>query len=125
MNGRGTIWKSGLAVFWEHPIAGIGAGAFGGTVSARTAAHNTYLEVLVEHGIIGLLVFLAILLGLFARTRHFPPDERLLWRVILGSWMILAMTLSWENREITWLLWALCSSPVARCEERGRRFHAA
>jgi O-antigen ligase len=116
MNGRGTVWNNGLQLFWDNPVFGIGAGGFAGSVSGnlRMAAHNTYLEVLVEHGVIGLLVFLAIVFGLLWRTRRFPPEERLLWRVIIGSWMVLVMTLSWENREYTWLIWTLCSSYVAR-----------
>jgi O-antigen ligase len=116
LNGRGTVWKNGLQLFRENPVFGIGAGGFSGSVSGnlRIAAHNTYLEVLVEHGIVGLLVFLGIVFGLLWRTKKFPAEERMLWRVVIGAWMLLVMTLSWENREYTWLIWALCCSYVAR-----------
>ena len=115
MNGRGAIWINGMRLFWEHPVLGIGAGAFAGSASGRfsSAAHNTYLEVLVEHGIAGFSGFLLIVLGLAVRAARFPPDERLLWWVVLGSWMVLVFTLSWENREYTWLMWGLCASFVA------------
>ena len=121
MNGRGTVWNNGMELFWENPVFGIGAGSFSGTVGGgiRMAAHNTYLEILVEHGAIGLTVFLMILVGLILRIRRYPLDERLLWWVTLGCWMILVTTLSWENREITWLLWGLCISFVARVQQQG------
>ena len=116
MNGRGTVWNNGLDLFWQNPILGIGAGSFSGTVGGgiRMAAHNTYLEILVEHGAIGLTVFLTILAGLILKTKRYPLDERLLWWITLGCWMILVATLSWENREITWLIWGLCISFVDR-----------
>jgi len=115
MNGRGAIWNNAMNLFWENPVFGIGAGAFAGAVSGRfnTVAHNTYIGVLVEHGMVGLAIFLAIVIGLLVRTRRYPPDERLLWRVVIGSWMVLITSLSWENREFTWLIWGLCSSSVA------------
>lgn len=114
MNGRGAVWVNGLALYWENPLFGVGAGGFSGSVGGgnRIAAHNTYLEVLVEHGAVGLTLFLAIVFGLLFRARRFPVEERLLWWTVLGAWMVLILTLSWENREYTWLVWALCLSFV-------------
>jgi O-antigen ligase len=116
LNGRGAIWNHGMQLFWANPVFGIGAGAFAGAVtgSVRTAAHNSYLEVLVEHGAIGLVLFLSIIAGLLVRAQRYPLDQRILWWVMLGSWGILAFTLSWENREITWVVWALCASFVPK-----------
>lgn len=114
MNGRGAVWANGLALYWDNPMFGIGAGGFSGAVGggSRIAAHNTYLEVLVEHGAVGLALFLSIVFGLFFRARRFPVEERLLWWTVLAAWMVLILTLSWENREYTWLIWGLCLSFV-------------
>ncbi len=114
MNGRVDIWQRGLEVFQQNPIVGVGAGAFGATVAGRRgaelAAHNTFLGVLVEHGAVGLLFFLAVILSLVRRSWSSPPIECRLWIVMLLAWGVTLSTLSWENREITWLLWGLCSA---------------
>src|SRR3989475_5537597 len=60
--GRGAIWMAGLEVAEEHPIAGVGAGAYGAAVEPRLyvglGAHSVPLAILVENGIVGLLLLL-------------------------------------------------------------------
>ena len=52
--GRSEIWKGGFQTFLEHPIVGVGAGAFYSTGPGEEHfhAHNTYLSILVEFGIL-------------------------------------------------------------------------
>jgi O-antigen ligase len=76
--GREDVWKVGWRMVEAEPIRGIGAGNFPNTsvhyllepgVIARSdfivdtpkVAHNMYLEVLAETGVIGLALFLGIL----------------------------------------------------------------
>jgi O-antigen ligase len=111
LNGRFAVWRKGIELFQDKPLIGVGGGEFADTVGdLKLAAHNTYLEVLVEHGVVGLMLFGGIIVGLFARVERFPARERALWRSVLWAWAILIITLSWENREMTWLLWGLCLS---------------
>jgi O-antigen ligase len=114
MNGRGAIWTAGMEMFWQSPALGIGAGAFGSSVNVgtRVAAHNTYLEVLVEHGALGLLLFALISLTLLAVALTFAPEDRKMWLFLLSALAIMSATLSWENREMTWLIWGLCASYI-------------
>jgi O-antigen ligase len=77
-SGRTDIWTVGWRMVKAHPIDGVGAGNFQvssihyllqpGTirfsiyiVDQPKVAHNIYLQVLAELGIVGLLLFLAIL----------------------------------------------------------------
>jgi O-antigen ligase len=84
-SGRTTIWKVGWREVQHHALSGVGAGNFsvagvqyvfepglinhnaaGYTayfVDTPTVAHNTYLEVLAEEGIIGTAIFLAIIVS--------------------------------------------------------------
>jgi O-antigen ligase len=72
-DGRVTIWKRGIQIILEHPITGVGAACFGeaiGTLREELdltpkwqAAHNSYLEVASELGLIGLFVFLSLIFG--------------------------------------------------------------
>lgn len=113
LNGRVDIWERGLDAFLDNPLIGVGGGGFGSAVGARNrelAAHNVALGILVEHGLVGFTLFTAAFLALLFRVRTRTDLESQMWTVTLAGWMIAATTLSWENREITWLLWGLCSS---------------
>ncbi|MBL8177155.1 MAG: O-antigen ligase family protein [Bryobacterales bacterium] len=114
LNGRIDIWRKGYAAFLQHPIMGVGAGGFenaiGATRGTGMAAHNTVLGVAVEHGIVGLLFFLGVVVSLARRAGKGDSYERRTWIILLTAWAIAAMSLSWENREMTWLLWGLCAA---------------
>lgn len=82
-SGRWEIWQRLLGVWAEHPLVGIGYR----TVevlpgSGGQTAHNVYLSVLVETGIVGALLFVALLVVVaitgFRRSR---PEHRALFGV--------------------------------------------
>jgi hypothetical protein len=114
LNGRMDIWMKGYTAFLEHPIAGAGAGGFENAVGATRgngmAAHNALLGVVVEHGIVGLFLFVGGLAALARRAWRNESRERRMWLLLLTAWAVAAMSLSWENREMTWLLWGLCAA---------------
>lgn len=84
-SGRTTIWRVGWREVQHNPILGVGAGNFSaagaryffapGLISHNatgytayfldtpTVAHNTYLEVLAEEGIVGTALFLLIIVS--------------------------------------------------------------
>jgi O-antigen ligase len=67
VEGRFAAWQMGLRVFTEAPW-GIGPGAFEkGIVSyfEEYSAHNTFLRVLVENGLVGVLLLALGLAGFF------------------------------------------------------------
>ncbi|GEM_PF-5866047 len=65
--GRLAIWKSGLVLLLNNPVVGVGAGnsttAMGQKHGDRSwkTMHNSYLQIAVETGLIGLAIYLAIL----------------------------------------------------------------
>lgn len=65
---RLRILKGGLAMFADHPFLGVGIGNFVthsqdycNTIRPRVA-HNSYLEIATETGILGLVLFMSLLL---------------------------------------------------------------
>ncbi len=79
-SGRSDLWRVGWQVFTGHPIVGVGAGNFEvveshyvlrpGAISriqyltdVPHLVHNTYLQLLAETGVIGLVGFLAVIIG--------------------------------------------------------------
>jgi O-antigen ligase len=125
--GRTIIWKAGWEIFRAHPFVGIGANAFRVIVSREMAepirdgeadpappAHNTFLSVLVEQGVLGFAVFCGMLGALAVSLRGMPPFPQRLWIVSLAVWVVGVSSLTWEMRKPTWfffgLLMAQCGS---------------
>jgi len=144
LTGRTIIWKAGWEIFRSHPFFGIGANAFRlvvsrvltdpihlGEADPAPPAHNTFLSVLVEQGVLGFAVFCALLIALAVSLRGMPPFPQRLWIVSLAVWIVGVSSLTWEMRKPTWfffgLLMAQCGSiaqmkltapPVARGLQR-------
>jgi O-antigen ligase len=111
LNSRLYIWEIGLKVAARNPLLGVGAGAFRIGVERQLgspmAPHNVYLSILVEQGVIGLTLFLT-LLGVFMwKIFQIKGLERLFLFFLLGMWMLSAMSLNWEWRKQTWVLFTL------------------
>jgi O-antigen ligase len=133
LTGRTVIWKAGWEIFRGHPFLGIGANAFRPIVSRVLAepirldqsalppappAHNTFLSILVEQGVVGLTLFCALLGVLSLSVKVLPASTRKLWIVSMGVWMVGVSSLTWEMRKPTWfffgLLMAQCGSLAAK-----------
>jgi O-antigen ligase len=120
--GRTIIWKAGWDIFRVHPFLGIGANAFRLIVSRVLAepirmdqyilppappAHNTFLSVLVEQGVIGFALFCALLGTLVFSLRAMPRLSLKLWIVCLAVWVVGVSSLTWEMRKPTWFFFGL------------------
>jgi O-antigen ligase len=141
-DNRTRIWEAGLVLFTHQPWIGIGLGnykpyvGFFGQIDDPTIAHNTYIEVAVELGLPGILLFSAILLSSFrslASTRRLSPEPSgLLHRASLGiegglvAYMVAIVFISAEYQKFFWLLVFLSISLEALARaERARAPEAA
>jgi O-antigen ligase len=130
LNERTTVWKAGFDVFRDNPISGIGVNAFAPTIQrslgnprqlrhaaandvVELVAHNTFLSVLVEEGLVGFLLFMLILAGLWKGIFQLERAERNMWAVVLLAWTVGVMELTWEYRKPTWLLFGLLAAAVS------------
>ena len=125
LHSRKQIWKSGLRVLlFERPLIGVGAGAYPEAVRPRLGtpaiaghqyvAHNTYLSVLVESGLIGFGLFALTILVLAAFVWMMPSTERALCSVMLLVCGVGVTTLTWEHRKPVWFIAALITTIWAR-----------
>ncbi len=114
LGDRRLIWAAGLQLFRESPGVGIGLGAFSSAVDkylgSGVVAHNAYLTVLVETGLLGAVLLGVALVLMVAQLRRLDYPERRLWWIILLTWSVGAMSLSWAHRKPTWLLFALLAA---------------
>lgn len=107
LNGRVAIWKAGFKIIEDNPILGIGAGAFQSANTFNKVAHNIFISVTAELGLVGLIPYLGMIFSAFISIRKLKPRDRVFWSIIFFTWLLGALTLSWEYRKITWLMLSL------------------
>jgi O-antigen ligase len=117
---RRTIWKAALIVYEQHPVKGLGAGALpkavGPLLGRELVAHNTFLSILVEGGMIGLASFIALLVVLIFAAFGMGGAERSLWIVLLMTWAVGVNAATWEYLKPTWFMFGLLIAQAAHAE---------
>lgn len=108
LNERAGIWREAIIIFYEHPLVGVGSGAFRrAAVETGKSAHNFALTYLAETGIIGFSLFIIILaMAIYHATKQ-PKWHSRLWLIIIAIWIIGAATHNLEHRKQTWLFLSL------------------
>lgn len=109
LNGRTVIWKAGWDVFRAHPFLGVGPGGFAESLQHMPhpmSAHNTYLSVLVEEGVIGFGFFCAWIGILALSVKEMPPLLQKLWIVSLGVWVVGVSSCT-QVEKPTWFFFSL------------------
>jgi O-antigen ligase len=133
--GRTDLWTVGLRIVADQPVQGVGAGNFANAsihyllrpgrlvrsdliATTPKVAHNTYLTVVAELGLVGALLFAALIgiaLGcawravrLFARHRDGPMEMLArAWMIAMAGLLTADAFLSAEFSKQLWLLLAL------------------
>ncbi len=121
---RIAIWKGALAMIREHPMWGVGYGAFPYRIGSYTEdrqrgrdAHNSYLLIAAEMGIPTLLVFLLVLAvaGRYFGWLHTHAKDPFLKATSLGLlaglWGLLVANLfgsRMDDQAVSSYFWVLC-----------------
>jgi O-antigen ligase len=103
LNGRLGTWREGVALFSEHPLLGVGSGAFTAAIETGKAPHSFVLKFLAKVGIIGFSLFATILAMAVYHASRQPEWSSILWLTVLMVWILGAATHNWEQRKQTWL----------------------
>lgn len=95
-SGRLETWKAAWSLFLSHPILGVGFRAHETALKINTSAHNGYLALLAEIGLIGFAaVLLFTLKGLWNTwRRNLDPSQTYSYSVLLGlacGYLVLAV----------------------------------
>ncbi len=93
--GRDWIWKDTLSMIAAHPVAGVGLGAYGTAYPFYSHAdgsmilnyaHNDYLQLLAEAGILGAALGVWFAFGLFREiARGLRAEDARLRALVLGA----------------------------------------
>ncbi len=137
-SGRTDLWKVGLKMFEANPVLGVGAGNFQvaerqyvdqvGTITradiivdAPRVTHDTYLEIVDELGVPGLLAFLTIVVASISAAlraarlyeRAGDRDFGLLSRMVALAVIAQLTADVFITNEYEHLLWVLLALPPA------------
>jgi len=121
--GREDIWRAGLHVWQNRPGLGIGSGAYATGVEAilgePKAAHNSFLNILVDLGPVGVMGFALMfavaiwphLVRLFEPIyfRHRTPQKyilSMLQLVLLLGLFLSQQAANWQYSRATWFILA-------------------
>jgi O-antigen ligase len=132
--GRVDIWKVGWRMFEAEPVHGVGAGNFQVSsihfllepgalersdfiVDTPKVAHNLYLGLLAELGVIGLVLFMALIIGLLycslRAARVFGQQGNLQMEVLARAQLVgifaLLASMFFSSDEFKKQLWLLLS----------------
>jgi O-antigen ligase len=119
--GRWSLWQGALELIASHPILGVGVGNYSqaamehsATVVAHSArkdavagvAHNMFLGVASQLGLVGLILFLGVLFSVFKTAVPIAQESRLGTGIFCGLIVVLiaGLTLSWETDKIVYVI---------------------
>jgi len=143
---RTDMWAAAWTMFKGKPLTGWGIGSFplfasylaapampileGRMPSLSQMAHNQYLQVLAETGLIGLSLYLSILAGFFARCWRAMKENTSQTRqwLLIGTMAAIAAQMvdafgnpGWQFSEVGLFFWLVLGIGVAASRPRPER----
>ncbi len=111
LGGRFKLWRAGLRALPQHPLLGFGTSGYITAISpqlgpASQVAHNSFISVLVEQGVVGLLLFLGMFGSAYRAVRRLPLLERRFGLVLMATLVVAMLPLTWEHRKPVWFILA-------------------
>jgi O-antigen ligase len=108
MNGRLRIWSAGVEALMQRPVFGHGTGGFERAVvpilGSRRGAHNSFLGVLVEQGVLGFLLYAAMFVTVFRQVLRLSFMERRFALVLLTTLGVAMLPLTWDDAKPVWFV---------------------
>jgi hypothetical protein len=107
--GRFTLWKAGVHAFGHRPVTGYGVGGYVRAITPELGdralvAHNSFLSVLVEEGLIGLWLYLTMFFSVYFSIRRLPRIERRFALVLYATLLTAMLPLTWEDQKAAWVV---------------------
>jgi probable O-glycosylation ligase (exosortase A-associated) len=111
---REELWKMGLDFIKENPIVGIGFGNF--VLRAPNSAHNSYIQIASELGIVGFLIWMVFLftgwMNLFLLKRNMKRRDFIYYvamgiEISLIAYCVQSLTSGIAHREFGYFIIAI------------------
>jgi O-antigen ligase len=110
LNYRSVIWKGSISQWKESPIIGPGLGSLGVSLSKEnidfTDAHNAFVHILSENGIIGLLFYLSLLVSILYYISQNPLEEK---AFLICLFLVLIISQQTTHTQVQKIIWFVLS----------------
>ena len=129
---REAVYTGGWQMFLEKPLTGWGVNQMPAELARHVSGykekelypHNTFLELLVEHGILGLALYVWLMWELLRLRRGVVPRDEsngflnhqfhAMWPVLLGVFLVNASVVVMNYQFVNGLLFVLAGMLVAQ-----------
>jgi O-antigen ligase len=129
---RLAVYQAGWQMFLERPLSGWGVNQMPAELANRMTdyhlrafwVHNTYLEILVEHGVVGIVLYVWIIVGLFRLGRKRTQFEqagvfldsrfRIVWPILVSVYLLNATFVVMNYQFVNGLLFTLAGMLTAQ-----------
>jgi putative inorganic carbon (HCO3(-)) transporter len=129
---RQAVYSGGWQMFLEKPLTGWGVNQMPAELAKHVSGykekelypHNTYLELLVEHGVFGLALYLWLMWEIFRLGRCRLPDSEkngllndqfhAMWPVLLGVYWVNASVVVMNYQFVNGLLFTMAGLLAAQ-----------
>ncbi len=120
-SGRFLLWREALELFEQRPIFGWGVDSYVSLSSGGVHAHNVFLGILAELGIVGFALLSAVLVTIWRRAN---ADLQAGWSkrtttIAFTVWMLIGATGVWQYAMPAWIAFAWVSR-MSRATENGK-----
>jgi O-antigen ligase len=110
--GRFKLWVAGVHAFAQRPLMGYGVSSYKTAItpelgSAAQVAHDSFLSVLVEEGLVGLMLYLLMFLSVYLAILRLPHFPRRFALVLFATLLTAMLPLTWEDEKEAWLVPAI------------------
>lgn len=109
---RQHLWGSALEVASKHPVFGIGKGNWETVSGERQVPHSSFLQVLVDGGVVGFGVFFFPLLIWLGKGLKRPGTRP--WAIAVFAALVGGLAISLDNFRFFWLAVGLLVAGLAR-----------
>lgn len=105
LSSRSITWSRAWLEINEAPFFGNGLSSFRRVINKYNidyTAHNSYIAIMVEQGIVGLLLYLAVIFATLLQGLRIPAEQRLLMLSLLFMAIAGQFTLTLNEKMFIW-----------------------
>jgi hypothetical protein len=108
LGSRFSIWSEGIPLLMANAASFLfGRGPVSFVALTGKAAHNIWLSVAVETGVVGLLLFATMAWKATTAPFRLASVDRALWLTLFATFWLASFALSLEYNKMTWALFAI------------------
>ncbi|MEG1313295.1 MAG: O-antigen ligase family protein, partial [Bacilli bacterium] len=109
LSGRSEQWDLAYNIIQDNPFLGIGIGSFESTNPNGIGVHNFYLNIMLELGLVGLLIYFLCFISIFSRNFTFTVNDnvKFVFGLFVSFIFPISLSGSWQLAPILWALLAI------------------